>query len=58
MDAAAIISLIATIYPIAEKVGVDVYTIIEGLKAGKTVDQLITEATADRTDLPNLTFTS
>lgn len=56
MDVATIISLISTIYPVAVQVGIDLIKVIEGLTAGKTVEQLIAEATADRNDLPDLTF--
>ena len=56
MDPITIINLIATLYPVALQVGLDLAKVIEGLKAGRTVEQLIAEATADRNDLPDLTF--
>ena len=56
MGIAEIIQLLGVLLPIAEKAGVDVYNIIEGLKAGKTIDELIAEAIAAKTDLPDLPF--
>jgi hypothetical protein len=41
---------------VAESVGLDIVTIIQGLKAGKTAAQLAVEAAAKRNDLPDLTF--
>jgi hypothetical protein len=56
MDPITIINLIGTLYPVAVNVGLDLIKVIEGFKNGKTVDQLIAEATAARNDLPDLTF--
>jgi len=56
MDPLNIINLIATLVPVAESVGLDIVTIIQGLKAGKTAAQLAIDAEAKRNDLPNLTF--
>jgi hypothetical protein len=56
MDPITIINLIATLVPVAESVGLDIVTIIQGLKAGKTAAQLAVEAAAKRNDLPDLTF--
>jgi len=56
MDPLNIINLIAALAPVAESVGLDIVTIIQGLKAGKTAAQLAIDAEAKRNDLPNLTF--
>ena len=56
MGIAEIIQLLGILLPIAERAGVSVYNIVEGLKAGKTIDELIAEAMADKSDLPDLPF--
>ena len=56
MEVAAIIQLFMTLLPVAEKLGIDIYMLIAGIKEGKTVEQLIAEAEAKRNDLPDLDF--
>ena len=56
MKTADIIQLIAIMLPVAQKAGLDVYGIIQGLQAGRTTDELIAEAEAKRDDLPVLNF--
>jgi predicted DsbA family dithiol-disulfide isomerase len=56
MEAAAIIQFMVILLPIAEKAGVDVTQLIQGIKEGKTTDQLIADATTKRNDLPELPF--
>lgn len=56
MEAAAVIQILAWALPLAEKAGVEIYTVVEGLKAGKTIEELIAEATTKRNDLEDLPF--
>ncbi|OGU82650.1 MAG: hypothetical protein A2W11_06165 [Ignavibacteria bacterium RBG_16_35_7] len=56
MDAVTIINLMVVLLPVAEKAGVDIHNLIEGIQAGKTVDQLIEECNKKRDDLPSLNF--
>lgn len=56
MEAAAIIQILAWALPLAEKAGVEIYSVVEGLKAGKTVDDLVAETIAKRNDLEELPF--
>ena len=56
MEVAAIIQLIVILLPVAEKAGLDIYQLVEGIKTGKTTDQLIAEAESKRNDLPELDF--
>ena len=56
METAAIIQLIAIMLPVAQKAGLDVYSIIQGLQTGRTTEDLIAEAEAKRNDLPPLGF--
>jgi len=56
MEAAAIIQLIMILLPVAEKAGVDIANIIQGIQAGKTTEELIIEAENKKNDLPDLSF--
>jgi hypothetical protein len=56
MEAAAIIQLMAVLLPLAQKAGIEIYNLIEGLEQGKTVEELIEECVKKRDDLPDLPF--
>lgn len=56
MEATAIVQMLVILLPVAEKAGLDIITLIQGIQAGKTTDELIAEATAKQDDLPELDF--
>jgi hypothetical protein len=58
MEILPIIQLIAILLPEAEKIGLSIEGIVSGLKAGKTVEELVAEAQAKRDDLEELPFTA
>ena len=56
MGIEAAIQLGIAILPLIEKAGVSIYDLYEGIKANKTLEQLIAEAEAKRDDLEDLPF--
>jgi hypothetical protein len=56
MDPISIINLLIILVPIAEKAGVQIYDLIEGIEDGKSVDDLIAECVVKRDDMPSLDF--
>lgn len=56
MDPVTAVNLAVVLLPYIQKAGVDLYQLIEGVKQGKTVDELIEECVKKRDDLPDLDF--
>lgn len=56
MDPVTAVELGIMLLPYIEKAGVDLYQLIEGVKQGKTREELIEECVKKRDDLPSLDF--
>lgn len=56
MTIEAAIELGSLLLPLIEKAGVSIIELYEGIKANKTVEQLIAEAKTKRDDLEDLPF--